>query len=266
MQKKINSLSFQQLKNAEHVSFFTNVGVAISKLTATAVGLTEAQMKQYNDAVALEQDIVNHSTGSIYTPEMKALDDERDRLYRLIRLKLQAVTLASPTEDVAQYATTVDKYILTKYGLEVCGAPYQEESALIGGFILDINNMIPEEGIEAMGITSDLAALTTANQGFADQYNERVTEKSGSTTEYTKKLRGETEALYNLIALHVEYKANMDTTEVGTACGSLLAVINELVKDAHYRLNQRLGKVTIEDDEEDDDNPSISPVPFPTGK
>ncbi len=260
--QKINSLSFQQLKNAEHVSFFTNVGVAINKLTATAVGLTEAQMKQYTDAVNLEQDIVNHSTGSIYTPEMKALDDERDRLYRLIRLKLQAVTLASPSDDVAQYATTVDKYILTKYGLDVCGAPYQEESALIRGFILDIQNMIPEEGIAAMGIASELAALTTANEGFADQYNERVTEKSGSTTEYTKKLRGETEELYNLIALHVEFKANTDTTSEGESCVTLLAVINELIKDAHYRLNQRLGKVSYEE-EGDDDNPVISPVPFP---
>ena len=265
--QKINSLSFQQLKNAEHVSFFTNVGVAISKLTPTALGLTEAQIMNYNAAVALEQDIVNHSTGSVYTPEMKALDDERDRLYRLIRLKLQAVTLASPTDDVAKYAVTVDKYILTKYGLEVCGAPYQEESALIRGFILDVQNMIPEEGIEAMGIYDQLEALKAANEGFADQYNERVTEKSGSTTEYTKKLRADTEALYELIALHVEFKANMDTTAVGISCGSLLAVINELIKDAQLRLNQRLGKVSVEDsDSESGDNPIISPVPFPTGK
>ncbi len=254
--QKINSLSFQQLKNAEHVSFFTNVGVAISKLTAEAVGLTEAQVKQYNDAVALEQDIVNHSTGSIYTPEMKALDDERDRLYRLIRLKLQAVTLASSSSPVAQFATTVDKYILTKYGLDVATSPYQEESALIAGFILDLKNMIPENGIEAMGITEELAALEEANTGFADQYNERVTEKSGSTTEYTKKLRAETEALYGLIALHVEYKANTDTTSVGSSCQSLLAVINELIKDAHYRLNMRLGRVVNED------LPVASPVPL----
>ena len=102
--QKINSLPFAQLKNAEHVSFFTNVQVAIEKVGATKAGLTEAQMKTYKDAVLVEQDIVNHSTGSIYTPEMKALDEERDRLYRLIRLKLQAVTLASPDDEVAQYA------------------------------------------------------------------------------------------------------------------------------------------------------------------
>ena len=247
MYKKINSLSFQQLKNAEHVSFFTNVGVAINKLTATAVGLTEAQIKQYNDAVALEQDIVNHSTGSIYTPEMQALDAERDRLFRLIRLKLQAVTLASEGSEVAQYATTIDKYLLTKYGLDVATAPYQEESALISGFILDVKNMLPEDALTSIGIASELAALEAANTGFADQYNERVTEKSASTTEYTKKLRAETEELYNLIALHVEYKANSDTTSVGEACTSLLGVFNELIKDAHMRLNMRLGRVPNDD-------------------
>ena len=263
--QKINSLPFAQLKNAEHVSFFTNVQVAIEKVGATKAGLTEAQMKTYKDAVLVEQDIVNHSTGSIYTPEMKALDEERDRLYRLIRLKLQAVTLASPDDEVAQYATTVDKYILTKYGLEVCGAPYQEESALIRGFLLDIKNLIPEEGIEAMGISSELAALTTANDSFADQYNERVTEKSGSTTEATRKARAATEELYHIIGLSLEYKANTDPgSEAGMACDGLVAVVNELIKDARLRLNMRLGKVTEEED--DDDNPSISPVPFPTGK
>ena len=264
--QKINSLPFAQLKNAEHVSFFTNVQVAIEKVGATKAGLTEAQMKTYKDAVLVEQDIVNHSTGSIYTPEMKALDEERDRLYRLIRLKLQAVTLASPDDEVAQYATTVDKYLLTKYGLEVCGAPYQEESALIRGFLLDVKNMIPEEGIEAMGISAELAALTTANDSFADQYNERVTEKSGSTTEATRKARAATEELYHIIGLSLEYKANTDPgSEAGAACDGLVAVVNELIKDARLRLNMRLGKVTEEEDEEDD-NPSISPVPFPTGK
>ena len=262
--QKINSLSFAQMKNAEHVSFFTNVQVAIDKVGAAKAGLTEAQINAYKAAVLVEQDIVNHSTASIYTPEMKALDEERDRLFRIIRLKLQAVTLASPDDEVAQYAITVDKYILAKYGLEVCGAPYQEESALIRGFILDMNTRFPAEALEAMGVANELTALNTANESFADQYNERVTEKSGSTTETTRKARAATEELYHIIGLVLEFKANTDAaSEVGQACDGLVAVINELIKDARLRLNIRLGKVT---EEEDDDSPSISPVPFPSGK
>ena len=246
--QKINSFSFAQLKNAEHVSFFTNVQVAIEKVGAEVAGIAKAQMDAYKAAVLVEQDIVNHSTGSVYTPEMKALDEERDRLFRLIRLKLQAVTLASAGSEIAQYATTVDKYILTKYGLEVATAPYQEESALIRGFILDVKNMFPEDALTTMGIASDLAALESANDSFADQYNERVTEKSGSTTEATRKARSETEELFHLIGLTLEYKANTDpASDMGVACDGLVAVINELIKDARLRLNMRLGKVINED-------------------
>lgn len=247
--QKISTLSFAQLKNAEHVSFFTNVQVAIEKVGADKAGITEAQMKAYKDAVLVEQDIVNHSTGSIYTPELKALDDERGRLYRLIRLKLQAVTLALPSSEVAQYATSVDKYILTKYGLEVPSAPYQEESALIRGFILDMKNLFPDDVLGAMDVAADLASLGATNDNFADMYNERVTEKSGSTTEFTRKARTATEEIFHLIGLHLEYKANIDAdSEAGAACESLVAVINELIKDARLRLNVRLGKVPNLDD------------------
>ena len=245
---KISTFSFGSLKNAEHVSFFANVALTIDKATSAALGIAESLYKQYKDALLVEQDIVNHSTGSIYTPEMHALDAERDRLYRLIRLKLQAVTLASVGSEIAQYATTVYKYILMKYGLEVATAPYQEESALIRGFILDVKNMFPEDALTTMGIASDLAALEAANDSFADQYNERVTEKSGSTTEATRKARTETEELFHLIGLTLEYKANTDpASDMGVACDGLVAVINELIKDARLRLNMRLGKVINED-------------------
>lgn len=261
----ISSVPFSHLKNAEHVSFLTNVGIAIAKITPEAVGLTSALVKQYNDAVALEQDIVNHSNGSVYTPEMRALDDERDRLFKLIRLKLQTILLESADSELAQYSNTVEMLILKKYGLEVAAAPYQEESSLIRGFLLDVRNFLAEETIEALGITADLTALETANNNFADQYNERVTEKSTSISAYGKKVRADAEALYNLVGLHVEYMSNSDKTEVGTACSQLLAVINQLIKDVQQRLNSRAGKVS-DTEEEEEDTPNISPVPFPSGK
>ncbi len=252
----INSVPFSHLKNAEHVSFLSNVSVAITKATPEAIGLSETMFKQYSDIVALEQDIVNHSSGSVYTPEMEALDKERDRLFRLIRLKLQAVLLESSSSSVAQYSNTVDKYILTKYGLEVAAAPYQEETSLLRGFILDVRNFLPEDIIAAIGIDTALSDLEEANESFTDQYNERVTEKSVSATAYGRKLRADAEAMFNLIGLHIEFKANTDKTEVGEACNNLLAVINELIKDVQHRLNMRLGKVVNED------LPVASPVPL----
>ena len=245
----IDSVPFSHLKNAEHVAFLNNVCVAITKVTPEAIGLASELFKKFTDVVAVEQDIVNHSTGSVYTPEMQALDDERDRLFRLIRLKLQAVLLASSTSEVAQYATTIEQYILKKYGLEVAAAAYQEETSLIRGFILDLRNYFSEEAFVSFGIANELTELEAANDGFIDQYNERVTEKSVSETNFGRKTRAEAESVYKHVSLHVEYKAITDTTEVGTACESLIAVFNELIKDVHHRLNTRLGRVPNSDDQ-----------------
>ena len=254
----VTSLPFAQLRNAEHVAFFNNVVVELSKFDATDLGLTAEKITQFKTAVNAEQDIVLKAQGSMYTADMQALDEERDRLYRLIRLKLQAAILASADSEVHSFATTIDKYILTKYGLDVPTAPYQEESALIRGFILDVKNYLPEDVITAVGISRELVALGAANDNFAEQYNERVTEKSGSTTEFTRKARAATEELFHLIGLHLEYKANTEpSTDAGVACDGLVAVINELIKDARQRLNVRLGKVA------DDSNlPIASPVPL----
>ena len=239
---KVNTLPFTQLRNAEHVSFLTNVKYAIERLSPTALGLTADQFKPFQTAVALEQDIVNRYLGSIYTPEMKAYDEERDRLYRLIRLKMQSCLYATPGSELASVAPQLERYVLSKYGAEVTSAAYQEESALIAGFILDVKEYIGDESIEAIGITDALDELESANKGFITLYNDRVTEKSYTDTEATRKLRSDAEEQYHLLMLSIEYRANGDDTIERRYNVEIIGVINGFIKDVRHRLNVRLGK------------------------
>ena len=251
---KINNLSYDKLKNAEHVSLFTNVKVAIEKLTLASLGLPQALFASYKQALDVEQDIVNRSMASIYTPEMKAADDERDRLFRTIRLKLQIVTHAAPGSDLAAFTTTTERDLLNKYDNRLCQLPYQEESAVLNGFILDVRTFLGDEGIEATGIADDLAALESANKAFANMYNERVTEKAGATAEKTADMRKATEEQFNRIVCHIEFKVNADAASDETlACKELLGVVNQIIADAQTRLNIRLGKNQGVTDGEDSD-------------
>ena len=261
---EIKSLAFSKLKNAEHVSFFTNVGMTIDKFEATKLALPAAQVSAFKALVNVEQDIVNHTTASVFTQEMNRTDEERDRLYRLIRTKLQTARHSGKNSAIQDYVNIIETNILGKYGVEVPTAANQVESALIRGFILDVRTLLPEEALEMLSITSDLEELETNNEAFSNFYHERVTEKSGSTTEATLKARKETEELYNLIALHLKFKANTDTTEVGQTCSAAINNLNVIIKDAQIALAVRMGKITDEDEEED--TPEISPVPFPNGK
>ena len=253
---KVNTLPFTQLRNAEHVSFLTNVKVAIERSSAIGDGLTPEQFNSFKTAVDLEQDIVNRSLASIYTPEMKATDVERDRLYRLIRLKLQACLYASPGSLQAELASRIERDLLSKYGADVCSMAYQEESAVIAGFILDVKNYLDPEATEAIGIDAALLELETANTCFVNQYNERVVDKTFTESEVTKKLRGDSEEQYRLLVLALEYKANGDTSKLATmTCGRLVSTINGIIKDARHRLNVRLGKVA-----DDGSHDIVSPV------
>lgn len=251
---KINNLSYDKLKNAEHVSLFTNVKVAIDKLTPTSLGLSETLFTAYKSALGLEQDIVNRSMASVYTPEMEEADKERDRLFRLIRSKLETVTHAKPGSEKAGYLTIVKRDLLNKYGNDVCLLPYQEESAVIAGFILDAYNFLGDDAIETLDLTDDVEALDQANKAFADMYNERVTEKAGASTEKTKELRKATEEQFNRIVCHIEYKVNTDESSLdAVTCKSILGIINQIIADAQTRLNTRLGKTSGSADGEDSD-------------
>ena len=245
--QKVNILSFAQLRNAEHVAFFNNVSVALTKTGAEALGMTADQLTSFKLNVDTEQDIVNRSMASVYTPEMKEMDDERDRLFRLIRYKLQAAALESPESDVAEYASTINTYLLSKYGIDIVGEAYQAETAMIRGFVLDVQELLPPSTLKLIGISDNLEDLERVNDRFSDQYNERVTEKAQTDSELALKLREITEEQYRHIVLHVEYKANSDTTEVGKTCDAFVSVLNQLIKDAKRVLNLRLGKGTTED-------------------
>ena len=174
---------------------------------------------------------------------MEEADKERDRLFRLIHHKLQAAILAKPGTEIASYTSIVERDLLNKYGTDLCQLPYQEESAVLAGFILDANNRLGNDAIEAIGILEDLEDLDQANTSFIDMYHERVTEKAGAGAEKTKDLREATEEEFHRIACHIEYKVSSDDTSAeGVTCKLILGIINQIIADAQARLNSRLGK------------------------
>ena len=272
----INSLPFLSLRNAEHVSFFNNTVVAITTLGAEDLGLSAAQFTEFKNAVNQEQDIVLKAQGSMYTADMEAADKERDALYGLIHHKLMAVAMYPDQSALATYKTALQKYILNKYNTDITSLAYQEESAHLSGFDMDMHAQFSDDDLEAMGVTTDLLLLKAANERFAEMYNQRAVERSGSNAEETKRLREQSESLYARIKLYLEYTADSaPESDKGILCAKLIGVINEIVRDARQHLNMRLGKSTVDDGEESE-NPSspssgdepglddnVSPIPYP---
>ena len=247
----INSFSISKLNNAEITGFYINLQKAITTNDPTKLGLVEV-LPNFGTTLQKLIDQVYTTTGSEYTAAMLETDLKRDQTYKRIRLRLQMVEVAEDSAAIKAVKDVVKAHLLAKYTSKVPQLPYQEESAILQGFIFDLNDKLGDEGIAALGITDDMQALEDANNEFIAAYNSRATERAEGDTGLTLKLRQEMYALYQQICFIVQYLANSTETanaEKAAACQTFIGVLNVLLADAKKRYNQRINNGTDEEGE-----------------
>ena len=247
----INTFSISKLNNAEVTGFYINVQKAITTGDPSKLGLTEV-MPNFGTTLQKLIDQVYTTTGSEFTASMLNADVKRDQTYKRIRLRLQMVEVAEDSAAIKAVKDVVKAHLLSKYTSKVPQLPYQEESAILRGFIFDLNDKLGEDGIAALGLADDLTALEDANNAFIAAYNSRATERAEGDTGLTLKLRQEMYALYQQVCFVTQYLANSTETanaEKATACQAFIAVLNVLLADAKKRYNQRTNNGTDEEGE-----------------
>ena len=247
----INTFSISKLNNAEFTGFMINLQKAITTNDPTKLGLVEV-LPNFGTTLQKLIDQVYTTTGSEYTAAMLETDLKRDQTYKRIRLRLQMVEVAEDSAAIKAVKDVVKTHLLAKYTSKVPQLPYQEESAILQGFIFDLNDKLGDDGIAALGITEDLQALEDANNEFIAAYNSRATERAEGDTGLTLKLRQEMYALYQQVCFIVQYLANSTETanaEKATACQTFIGVLNVLLADAKRRYNQRINNGSDEEGE-----------------
>ena len=242
----INTFSISKLNNAEYTGLMINIQKAITTNDPTKLGLTEV-LPNFGTTLQKLIDQVYTTTGSEFTAAMLEADVKRDQTYKRIRLRLQMVEVAEDNPSIKAVKDVVKTHLLAKYTSKVPQLPYQEESAILSGFIFDLNDKLGDEGIAALGIGEDMSALEDANNAFIAAYNSRATERAEGDTGLTLKLRQEMYALYQQICFITQYLANsteVANAEKATACQAFIAVLNVLLADAKKRYNQRTNNGT----------------------
>ena len=238
----INTFSISKLNNAEFTGFMINLQKAITTNDPSKLGLIEV-LPNFGTTLQKLIDQVYTTTGSEYTAAMLETDLKRDQTYKRIRLRLQMVEVAEDNPSIKAVKDVVKTHLLAKYTSKVPQLPYQEESAILQGFLYDLNDKLGSNGINALGISDDMAALEDANDSFIAAYNQRATERAEGDTGLTLKLRQEMYALYQQVCFVTQYLANSTETanaEKASACQAFIAVLNVLLADAKKRYNQRI--------------------------
>ena len=239
----INSnFALSRLNNPEFTALFVNIQKAINTATPENLGIGE-MYPAYNAKLQELIDRVYVSQGSEFTAAMKAADDRRCLIFRRIRLRLQMVEVAEQNEALLACQEVVRTHLLTKYVANVTSRAYQERTSILKGFVLDLNEKLDEDAIEALGLANDIAALESANNAFIAAYAQRTAEKAEGNLGVTQRLRDEMFDLYLQLTCIVQYLANSTDTanaEKATACQGFIAHVNVLLSDAKKRLEQRL--------------------------
>ena len=236
----INSFSISKLNNAEITAFFINLQRTMSSPenlgVAAITGPFDTTLQKLIDQVYI-------TAGSEHTASMQAADKKRDLIYKRIRLRLQLVDLSDDNETLNAIRDTVKTHLLDKYGAGIPQLPYQEETAILKGFLYDIGQKLTEDEQEALGISADVAALEQANNAFITAYNARSVARAEGDKGVTVRLRGEMCAFYQQICFTTQYLAN-STEEANatkaTACQNFIGVLNVILEEAKRRYTQRL--------------------------
>ena len=248
----INPFSISKLNNAEYTGLMINIQKAITTNDPTKLGLVEV-LPNFGSTLQKLIDQVYTTSGSEFTAAMLNADDKRDQTYKRIRLRLQMVEVAEDSAAIKAVKDVVKAHLLSKYTSKVPQLPYQEESAILRGFIFDLNDKLGDDGIAALGLADDMNALEEANNAFIAAYNSRATERAEGDTGLTLKLRQEMYALYQQVCFITQYLANSTETanaEKATACQAFIAVLNVLLTDAKKRYNQRISNGTGDEEGE----------------
>ena len=245
----VNSFSISRLNNAEITGLLINIQKLISQSTAVALGIDAAMNTAYNDALRLLVDQVYNTQGSQYTAAMQDADRKRDLIYKRIRLKLQAVEVAEDGSALLKIADKVQTNLLQRYGAGVPQKPYQEETAILQGFLFDLHDKLDDDDVELLGIEGDITRLEQANNAFIEAYQLRAAEKAESETARTLKLRAELCDLYQKICITLQFYAN-GTDDKAAACQEFIKNLNVILAEAKKRLDQRTGKAPVGEDEE----------------
>ena len=249
----INTFSIPRLNNAEFTGFMINLQKAISTSDQTKLGLS-AVTASFNTTLQKLIDQVYNSNGSEFTAVMQREDDRRIQIFRRIRLRLQVVLYAETNPQLIALQTTVQNHLLNKYATKISQMAYHAKTAVIQGFLYDLDDKLGDDGITALGISDDAASLEEANNMFISAYNARATERANGDTGVTVKLRQEMFAIYQQICFTTQYLANtIDETlaDKAKACQDFIAVLNVIIEDAKRRYLQRLANGTDEDDLEE---------------
>ncbi len=226
MGKQLNEISYlYRARNAEHYRLQEALLRVITAEFTTKYQLA-ALREAYSKAFENENSIYLQTRSFVDTKALNAKDAERDRLFRLISLGIRNKELSLDGVEAEAAATLA--YVLKPYKGATSKAD-AENTAMVSDFVKKLQSDDYSSEVEALGLTTVLAALKTANDEFDVIYSRRANEKRvRAVAEKIRKARRKVDAAFAELAdaINVIYAANALVEKDATKEAEIGAVID----------------------------------------
>ena len=264
----LNTFSVARLNNAEACAFYNNVQRVINDLDPDNFPMPADLQSQYGTKLQKLIDQVYNSSASAYTAAMQTADKKRCSIYRRIRLKLQTVLYTESGDATYAYRDVIEADLLGKYGSDVPQMALQEKTAILKGFVYDVQNTLSTAGMQAVGVSSDVTALDDANEAFVNAYNSRTSERAEAEQGLTLSLRNDLLSIFKQTAYLALYYANSTlTTDAAktSECQKFINYANQLLAEAKTRFMIRTGAVSDTTDTDSADTSAVTDAATTSG-
>jgi hypothetical protein len=235
----ITKAGLSAFSNAMHVELHTRILTTLNDLGVASLGLDAQTVKDYTTSIAKEQDYVNHSYSSLWTPEILKARTLRDQWYRYIRSTIEAAQYSPVTSRATAYSTLNAK-LLKVYPALRDMADGQNATAQIRGFVQTAQTDCKAQ-LELFNLTDAVSTLSDCNEDFAKKYQERNSERAQAIPAEMAQTRTETDALYRRLSYVLQGQAYLTSDDeakqkVYTNCATAVDEIGTLLGDWQYRL------------------------------
>lgn len=246
---KIKEFAVSQLNNTEYANHMTRFQGLIPAsgggdrpeiesvdLTGPlALGFSDELIKEFGDNLALLTDLVNTSTISDETNQLREVDTHRDEC---VIFFTSDISQKRKSPIVAQKTAAVSLYNAVKPYVGIYRLADQQETQQIVGLLIDMEKEPNKTNVATLGLTSVLAELKTANDEFSRLTEQRTTNKAANAIDNGKVIRQRMEPLYTeMLLLAQSYNIVQPTAETT----AFITSVNALIDETKARYNQRIG-------------------------
>ena len=205
---KVEGSNCSNYINSHHLQFQFNMYELVKAVDKQKLHLTDELLKTWADCLELETELNKQATATVYTEQMKALDQQRDdlltNLFGVVRAQLK-----SPVTAVREAAKALDKGLGVYAGIQ--NKAVDAETAEVRGMLKDLERFATE--VTALGLAPVTAQLKTVNDEFQKVYNTRQEKAVDLKMPALSEVRPRTDTVFGVVCRYIEASYLFATTD-----------------------------------------------------